>query len=102
MQRVGSRETEVTWAHLYKGEMSQTHGEGCNHTHCNCHTTMKISDKVYVMTTSMTSIIWGKSFLLGEEIINCVFQCKMHGGCIGFHIKLIRLFQRENFATLHR
>jgi len=63
---------------------------------------MKISDKVYVTTISMTSVIWGKLFILSEDIINCVFQCKMHRGCIVFHIKFIRLFLGDNFATLHR
>lgn len=36
--------------------------------------------------------------ILSEEIINCMFQCKMHGGCIGFHNKFIRLFLRDDFA----
>lgn len=57
---------------------------------------MKISDKKFVTTISVMSVIGGKMFILSEEII--VFQCKMHRGCIGFHNRFIRLFLRDDFA----
>lgn len=59
---------------------------------------MKIGNKKFVLTISAMSVIGGKMLILSEEIINCVFQCKMHGGCIGFHNKFIRLFLRDDFA----
>lgn len=63
---------------------------------------MKIGDKKFVMTILMMSLMEGEIFILREEIFNRVFQCKMRRGCIGFHIKFIRLFLGDNFATLHR
>lgn len=63
---------------------------------------MKIGDKKFVMTILMMSLMEGEIIILREEIFNRVFQCKMRRGCIGFHIKFIRLFLGDNFATLHR
>lgn len=63
---------------------------------------MRIGDKKFVMTLLMMSLMEREIFLLREEIFNCVFQCKMCRGCIGFHINFIRLFLGDNFATLHR